>query len=190
MAVTDGLYRAVVDHDRRFDGRVYIGIRTTGIVCFPSCHSRTPRRDNIEVFFTVSDEVKSGYRPCKRCRPDDAVPRPPDAALAAEADQVIGTRFPQKVTLTELAAALYVSPRHLGRTLKRVWGMGLSERWDRRWALHAKLLLANPSLSIAKAAHLAGEPSPSLFSRRFRRIVGITPRHYRMQMRQEGKRHE
>lgn len=177
--VGDALYEAIVQNDRRYDGRVYIGIRTTGIVCFPSCRSRTPRRDNVEVFYSVAAAVKEGYRPCKRCKPDGGAGGPPDALLALEAETFIRQRFPARVTMAELAQALYVSPRHLARTLKRVWGVGLSERWSQQWAARAQTLLADPALTISEAARRVGTPSAAHFSRRFRRIVGKTPREYR-----------
>ena len=48
----------------------YIGSRTTGIYCYPTC--RDARRiswENQVSFSSESDATASGYRPCKHCRP-------------------------------------------------------------------------------------------------------------------------
>ena len=66
--------------DPAYDGAFVFGCRTTGIYCRPSCPSR-PKRENIEFFQTIPDALRSGYRPCKRCRPDEATGDPPDWVL-------------------------------------------------------------------------------------------------------------
>ena len=38
------LYRAVVSRDARFDGRLVVGVTSTGIYCRPVCRVRTPLR--------------------------------------------------------------------------------------------------------------------------------------------------
>jgi AraC family transcriptional regulator of adaptative response / DNA-3-methyladenine glycosylase II len=41
----DGAYRAVVARDARFDGRLFVGVTSTGVYCRPVCRVRTPRRN-------------------------------------------------------------------------------------------------------------------------------------------------
>lgn len=111
--------------------------------------------------------------------------RVPDAVLADQAELLIRARFPQKFTAEEVAAALYVSSRHLSRTLISAWGMTLSKRWRQLWAEEAKKLLREKGLTIAQVGAKVGVSSPSYFSRVFFRAVGKTPSEYR---RHDGRR--
>ncbi len=48
----------------------YIGSRTTGIYCFPTCRdARRIREENRVGFHDEQDAEKKGFRPCKRCQP-------------------------------------------------------------------------------------------------------------------------
>src|SRR5262245_13307048 len=63
-------YRALVTRDRRFDGRLFIGVKTTGIYCRPICPARTPKRENVRFFPSAAAAQEAGFRPCLRCRPE------------------------------------------------------------------------------------------------------------------------
>src|SRR6266513_1807360 len=70
MATETVYYRALVTKDRRFDGRIFFGVRTTGIYCRPACPARTPLRKNVSFFKTAAGAEEAGFRPCLRCRPE------------------------------------------------------------------------------------------------------------------------
>src|SRR5437879_279144 len=63
-------YRAISTRDARFDGRLFIGVKTTGIYCRPICPARTPRRENVLFYATAAAAQAAGFRPCLRCRPE------------------------------------------------------------------------------------------------------------------------
>jgi len=63
--------RAYLERDASYDGVFYLGVRTTGIFCRPSCPARKPLPENVEYFATAKEALFAGYRPCKRCRPLD-----------------------------------------------------------------------------------------------------------------------
>src|ERR1700684_840509 len=69
-------YRALAARDARFDGRLFVGVKTTGIYCRPICPARTPRRENCRFFPSAAAAQMAGFRPCLRCRPEIS----PDAA--------------------------------------------------------------------------------------------------------------
>ncbi len=71
------LERASRERDAGYDGLFYLAVRTTGIFCRPSCPARKPRPENVEYFGTPREAMFAGYRPCLRCRPLEAVGRPP-----------------------------------------------------------------------------------------------------------------
>ncbi|MGX6448955.1 Ada metal-binding domain-containing protein, partial [Patulibacter sp. S7RM1-6] len=59
-------YAAVASRDRRFDGRFYTGVLSTGIYCRPSCPARTPLRRNVRFFATAAAAQAAGLRACLR----------------------------------------------------------------------------------------------------------------------------
>jgi AraC family transcriptional regulator, regulatory protein of adaptative response / methylated-DNA-[protein]-cysteine methyltransferase len=61
--------RAYLDSDASYDGLFFLGVRTTGIFCRPSCPARKPKPENVEFFALPKDALFAGYRPCRRCRP-------------------------------------------------------------------------------------------------------------------------
>ena len=69
--------QAVRQRDASYDGVFFVGVRTTGIFCRPSCPAKTPLARNRQYFATVQEAIFAGYRPCKQCRPLDTDGRPP-----------------------------------------------------------------------------------------------------------------
>src|SRR5258708_34308050 len=72
----DVCYRALSTRDARFDGRLFVGITSTGIYCRPICPARTAKRENCRFFPSAAAAQGAGFRPCLRCRPEIS----PDAA--------------------------------------------------------------------------------------------------------------
>jgi len=58
--------------DARFDGRLFVGVKTTGIYCRPVCPARTPLSQNVIFYPTAAAAQEAGFRPCLRCRPETA----------------------------------------------------------------------------------------------------------------------
>jgi AraC family transcriptional regulator of adaptative response / methylphosphotriester-DNA alkyltransferase methyltransferase len=175
----DAVYDAIVRNDPAFDGRFYAGVRTTRIVCRPSCRSRTPRRENITLFACLEDALKAGFRPCKRCRPEQPGPNGPDAELAERVNAMIEAHYREPLTLPSLAAALSISPFHLQRVYKRIVGMTPAKRLQDARIEAAKPLLASGSMTVADVAAAVGFRSASHFSSVFRKTVGLTPHEFR-----------
>src|SRR5215475_4517052 len=63
-------YQALRSRDRRFDGRFFVAVRTTGIYCRPICPAPLPRRENCTFVACAAAAEEAGYRPCLRCRPE------------------------------------------------------------------------------------------------------------------------
>src|SRR5438034_6147880 len=89
------MYRALVDRDSTFEGIFYVGVRTTGIFCRPTCSAKKPARENVDFFATPSEALHGGYRPCLRCHPMDPDKRPPELIerLRAEVERAPGGRL-------------------------------------------------------------------------------------------------
>ena len=66
----DQYFAALQAHDARFDGRLYVGVTSTGIYCRPVCRVRLPRRENCRFFSTAAQAEAERFRPCMKCRPE------------------------------------------------------------------------------------------------------------------------
>lgn len=71
------MYESLVRRDPAGEGVFFVGVKTTGVFCRPTCASRTPNARNVEFFSTSGQALHAGYRPCKRCRPMEAVKSAP-----------------------------------------------------------------------------------------------------------------
>ncbi len=171
-------WKALAARDPRFDGRFFVGVRTTGIYCRPICPARTPRRDRCVFFARAAEAEREGFRACFRCRPElapgagpvDAIPR-----LAAAAAARIEAGYLNEASVDDLAAALGVSARHLRRAVTA--GLGASPvevAQSRRMAL-AKGLLQDTALPVGDIALAAGFGSLRRFNALFRARYGRSP---------------
>jgi AraC family transcriptional regulator of adaptative response / DNA-3-methyladenine glycosylase II len=70
-------YRAICTRDARFDGRLFVAVKTTGIYCRPICPARTPKLENVSFYPSAAAAQEAGFRPCLRCRPETS----PDLAF-------------------------------------------------------------------------------------------------------------
>ncbi len=180
----DRLYQAVAACDAAYDGVYYTGVRSTGIVCRPSCRARTPKPENVTFYRTLEEALQAGYRPCKRCRPDEHGALRPDAVLAMQADAMLAAGEGRPPKLAELAAELGVSPWHLHRIYKEVTGQTPAARSDALRLEKACGLLAEGKRPIAEAGRCAGFRSASHFAAWFQQRTGMTPSEYRLSLRE------
>src|SRR5260370_11776117 len=96
-------WSAVRRRDRAADGTFVYAVRTTGVYCRPCCAARTPRRENVTFHATCADAERAGFRPCKRCRPNEASLAERQAAAVAKACQRIeeGEELPRLAPLQQ-----------------------------------------------------------------------------------------
>src|SRR5262245_24897734 len=78
-------WAAVVMRDRSHDGKFFYSVASTGVYCRPTCPSRLAHRVNVRFYDTRADAEAAGYRPCKRCRPDQPALAEQHAAKIAHA---------------------------------------------------------------------------------------------------------
>ncbi|WP_349815592.1 methylated-DNA--[protein]-cysteine S-methyltransferase [Chryseobacterium sp. Marseille-Q3244] len=63
------MYEASFRKDSTFEGIFWMGVKTTGIFCRPTCTARKPKFENVEFFSHTKEALLKGYRPCKVCKP-------------------------------------------------------------------------------------------------------------------------
>src|SRR5262249_35602445 len=130
--------------DRRFDGRFYVGVSSTGIYCRCICPARTPKRENRTYYPSAAAAEAAGFRPCLICRPRRAPGLAPiDAAapLAAQAYARIEAGALEEQGLEALAEELGVTDRHLRRVMNAQFGASPIDIAQTARLLTAKRLL-------------------------------------------------
>ena len=174
----DTAHAAVEARDKRFDGRFFIGVTSTGIYCRCVCTARTPKRQNRRFFPTAAAAELADFRPCLLCRPECAPGQAPiDAAerLAHGALQRIEAGALEEQGLEELAADLGVTGRHLRRVMRETFGAAPIDLAQTHRLLTAKRLLADTALGMAEVAFASGFRSVRRFNALFQQHYGLTP---------------
>jgi AraC family transcriptional regulator of adaptative response / DNA-3-methyladenine glycosylase II len=174
----DRCYRAVRSRDRRFDGRFFTAVTTTGIFCRPVCPARTPRRENVTFFRTAAAAEGAGFRPCRRCRPETT---PGSAAwegtsvLVGRALRLIDEGALDETDGADLASRLGISERQLRRLFIAQLGTTPGAIARSRRSHLARRLLNDTDLPIATIAFASGFGSLRQFNDVMRTIFKATP---------------
>ncbi len=66
---TETMYTALLEKDSTYEGIFFVGVKTTGIFCRPTCTARKPKKQNVEFYPSTHEALLHGYRPCKICHP-------------------------------------------------------------------------------------------------------------------------
>ena len=174
----EACYEAFRSKDARFDGRLFVGVRSTGIYCRPVCTARVPKIENCTFFRTAAEAEKAGYRPCLICRPELAPGNAPmDASriLARKAARLLETNCSTGQKLSELAERLGCTDRHLRRVFLEEYHVTPIQYEQTCRLLLAKNLLTDTPLSILEVAMAAGFGSARRMNELFQERYHLTP---------------
>jgi len=185
----DHLYSALLAHDARFDGRLFVGVTSTGIYCRPVCRVRTPKRGNCRFFGHAAAAEQAGFRPCLRCRPELAPGLSlvdSSAVLASQAARIIEQRAGEgeDLYLPTVARQLGVTDRHLRRIFQEVHGVSPMDFLTTRRLLLAKQLLTDTPLPVTQVALASGFASLRRFNAAFLARYRLSPTALRRQGRE------
>lgn len=171
-------WRAVLARDAAADGTFVFAVQSTGVYCRPSCPARRPRRDRVRFFHEPRNAAQAGYRPCRRCRPEDPRGRDGEVALAERACRFIEGHLDEPLRLETLAAALGSSPQVVRRAFARVLRIS-----PKRYVDACRLDLVKARLraksAVTAALYDAGYGSSSRLYGRAAQRLGMTPATYR-----------
>ncbi|MCZ9354365.1 helix-turn-helix domain-containing protein [Streptomyces mutabilis] len=174
----DSRYEAVRSRDARFDGAFFFAVETTGIYCRPSCPAVTPKRSNVRFFATAAAAQGSGFRACRRCRPD-AVPGSADwnvrADVVGRAMRLIGDGVVDREGVAGLAGRLGYSARQVQRQLTAELGAGPVALARAQRAHTARVLLQTTGLPVTEIAFASGFASVRQFNDTIRAVYAATP---------------
>ncbi|MEV8016993.1 AlkA N-terminal domain-containing protein [Streptomyces sp. NPDC086554] len=171
-------YEAVRSRDGRFDGEFFFAVETTGIYCRPSCPAVTPKRQNVRYYTTAAAAQGSGFRACRRCRPD-AVPGSAEwnvrADVVGRAMRMIADGVVDREGVSGLAVRLGYSARQVQRQLTAELGAGPVALARAQRAHTARVLLQTTGLLITEIAFAAGFASVRQFNDTIRAVYAMTP---------------
>jgi AraC family transcriptional regulator, regulatory protein of adaptative response / methylated-DNA-[protein]-cysteine methyltransferase len=177
LATGDARWEAVRRRDRAADGTFYYSVLTTGVYCRPSCAARRPRRANVAFHASCEEAEAAGFRPCKRCRPDEGSLAERHAAMVAQACRLI-EQAEEAPSLDALARTAGMSRFHFHRVFKTVTGVTPKAYADARRATRVRDELAQRT-TVTEAIYGAGFNSSGRFYAASSDLLGMTPSAFR-----------
>jgi len=175
--VSDPRWAAVVTRDPDADGRFFYSVKTTGVYCRPSCAARTARPENVAFHATAADAERAGFRPCKRCKPDQPSRAQQHAAVVADLCRFIESAETPPA-LDVLARRAGLSTFHVHRIFKEVTGVTPRDYAAAHRAKRVRSELESDA-SVTDAIFGAGYNSSSRFYEKSSEMLGMTPTTYR-----------
>ncbi len=168
QTIDDTRWHAIETRDRAHG--FFFGVRTTGVYCRSGCPARTPARRNVVPFGSAGDARAAGFRPCKRCAPDDVSADAATVRVIERAAEMLASDEPP--SLAAAADAVGLSRFHFQRLFRRVTGVTPGEyvRARRRERLRALLRGGD---DVTAAIHGAGYGSTSRVYGE--PVLGMTP---------------
>jgi len=173
----DPRWAAVLARDPKADGTFFYSVRTTGVFCRPSCPSRHARPENVSFHRTLAEAEAAGFRPCRRCRPDQPSLAEQHAATVARICRLIETAE-EVPGLEKLARTAGLSPYHFHRVFKSLTGLTPRAYAHAHRARRTREQLGRGS-SVTAAAFDAGFNSSGRFYEAAQQMLGMQPGRYR-----------
>jgi AraC family transcriptional regulator, regulatory protein of adaptative response / methylated-DNA-[protein]-cysteine methyltransferase len=170
-------WEALARRDSAADGAFYYSVLTTGVYCRPSCAARLPRRENVQFHATCADAERAGFRPCKRCRPNEASLAERQAAAVVKACRLID-EAEELPSLEALARTAGMSRFHFHRVFKARTGLTPKAYADARRAERVRSELTQRA-TVTEAIYGAGFNSNGRFYDASADLLGMTPTAFR-----------
>lgn len=173
----DAKWAALRARDAQADGSFVYSVRTTGVYCRPSCPARPARPENVAFHATCAEAEAAGFRPCKRCRPNEPALAERQAEAVARACRLIEGAETMPA-LDDLARAAGMSPFHFHRVFRKVTGITPKAYAEARLAGRVASGLQEAG-TVTEAVYEAGYNSSSRFYAKASERLGMTPTAYR-----------
>jgi len=177
-AELDPRWQAIVNRDASFDGKFYYSVATTGVYCHPSCAARLANPKNVAFYSSREEAEKAGFRPCKRCKPDQGTLQERRSAAVASACRMI-EKASEPPSLADLAKATGLSPHFLHRTFKDITGVTPKAYVNAARTRRVQQELGKEDSSVTEALYEAGFNSSSRFYEQADGMLGMKPTEYK-----------
>ena len=168
----DIMYQASFDKNPDFEGVFWMGVKTTGIFCRPTCTARKPKRENVEFFPTAKEAILKGYRPCKVCKPLENPDETPEYIqnILEELRLDPSLKF-KDFDLLERG----LEPATVRRWFQKNHGMTF-HAFQRMFRLNTAFKKIQQGENIMETAYDSGFESLSGFNDSFKSIFGVSPK--------------
>ncbi|MFC9601284.1 bifunctional transcriptional activator/DNA repair enzyme AdaA [Peribacillus butanolivorans] len=184
--IPNDYWKAIVECDAAYDDHFLYGVKTTGIFCRPSCKSRVPNKENVQIFKNANMALEENFRPCKRCKPE-GLNLPTDEWIELITEW-IEQHYSEPLTLNTLADISHGSPYHLQRLFKRVKGLSPTEYIQQLRLEKAIRMLESSEQPVTEIGLAVGFSSTPYFITLFKKKTGYTPSGYRKAYHQNLKK--
>ncbi len=171
-------YKIIARCDESYDGKFFYAVKTTGIFCRPSCKSKTPKKENIEFFYTAEECIKKGYRPCKRCK-SDLLEYNYIQSKAQDIKNIIDNLFDDAESLEDKLKSINLSNKRITEIFKQQYNTTPSNYIAELRLKKAKIKLIETNATIIEIVFECGFNSLATFYRLFRLQENMTPSQYR-----------
>lgn len=174
MAIAENFneyYQAFVNKNKEYEGVFYVGVKTTGVFCRPTCPAKKPKFENCEFFETAQQALKAFYRPCRRCHPLPQSNRTQELIqkLIEEVE-----KSPLKRWKDNDFKALAINAATVRRHFKKRFGVTFLE-YTRAKRMEAAMKQISSGEPVIEAQLSTGYESSSGFRDAFSRITGVSP---------------
>ena len=173
----DIMYQASFNKNPDFEGVFWMGVKTTGIFCRPTCTARKPKSENVEFFQNTKDAILKGYRPCKVCKPLENPNETPEyiQKILEELRENPALKF-KDFDLVQRG----VEPATVRRWFQKNHGMTF-QAFQRMFRLNTAFKKIQQGENIMETAYDSGFESLSGFNESFKTIFGISPKNSKTQ---------
>jgi AraC family transcriptional regulator, regulatory protein of adaptative response / methylated-DNA-[protein]-cysteine methyltransferase len=173
----DPRWARIAARDKTADGQLWYSVSTTGVYCRPSCPSRLANPKNVRLHDSLESARATGFRPCKRCKPEGPSIESENAVLVAKACRII-EESEEEPSLEDLSDAIGRSPSYFHRVFKAATGLTPKDyaAADRAKKVRRGLSRGN---TVTEAIYDAGFNSSGRFYEKSTSMLGMTPSQYR-----------
>jgi AraC family transcriptional regulator of adaptative response / DNA-3-methyladenine glycosylase II len=164
--------------DPRFDGRIFIGVLTSGVYCRPICPAPSAKEKNVRYYATAAAAAEAGFRPCLRCRPECSPGTPAwmgTSATVSRALRLIAESPLEDGGVNALANHLGIGARHLRRLFLQHLGAPPITVVQTRRLHFVKKLIDETMMPMSQVALAAGFGSVRRFNATIRKVYRRTP---------------
>ena len=173
----DIMYQASFNKNPDFEGVFWMGVKTTGIFCRPTCTARKPKSENVEFFQNTKDAILKGYRPCKVCKPLENPNETPEyiQKILEELRENPALKF-KDFDLVQRG----IEPATVRRWFQKNHGMTF-QAFQRMFRLNSAFKKIQQGENIMETAYDSGFESLSGFNESFKTIFGVSPKNSKTQ---------
>ncbi len=173
----DPRWARIAARDKTADGQFWYSVSTTGVYCRPSCPSRLANPKNVQLHTTLESARATGFRACKRCKPEGLPAGAENAAIVAKACRIIeGSE--EEPSLDDLARSVGRSPSYFHRVFKAATGLTPKDYASAHRANKVRDGLGS-GITVTEAIYDAGFNSSGRFYEKSTGMLGMTPTQYR-----------